>query len=87
MQYARTFGDGKGIAQDMAYNRRNKLLQMQRVIEVYKDRKLPGVSTAYVYRTYIWPEFHISMATLYNYLGTPVTRELKEMSMKQQELF
>ena len=66
----------------MPYNRRNKLLQMQRVLEVYTKNKLPGVSTEYVYRTYIWPEFHISRATLYNYLSTPVNKELKELAAK-----
>ncbi len=52
---------------------------MQRVIEVYQKHKLPGVSTAYVYRTFIFPEFHISLATLYIYLGTPVNKELKNI--------
>ncbi len=53
---------------------------MQRIIEVYKRHKLPGVSTAYVYRTHIFPEFHISIATLYIYLATPISRELKQMA-------
>jgi len=63
----------------MAYNRRNKLLQMQSVIATYQKYKQPGVSTTYVYYTYIRPLFHISIATLYNYLSTPVNRELKEI--------
>lgn len=64
----------------MAYNRRNKLLQMQSVIAVYTQYKQPGVSTTYVYNNYINPLFHISMATLYNYLSTPVNKELKEIN-------
>jgi len=63
----------------MAYNRKNKLLQMQHVCEVYQKHMLPGVTTAYVYRTYIFPQFHISIATLYIYLGTSINKELKQI--------
>jgi hypothetical protein len=63
----------------MAYKRTNKLLMMQKVIEIYLREKKPGISTAYVYRTYIYPVYPISIATLYNYLSTPVTKELKEI--------
>ena len=59
---------------------------MQRVIEIYQKHKLPGVSTAHVYRNYIYPEFHISNATLYNYLGTPISRELKQMEQIRPQL-
>lgn len=69
----------------MAYNRRNKLLQMQSVIAVYTKHKQPGVSTTYVYKTYINPLFHISMATLYNYLSTPVNKELKEINYTHRQ--
>ena len=35
----------------MAYKRTNKLLMMQKVIEIYLREKKPGISNAYVYRT------------------------------------
>ncbi len=57
---------------------------MQRVCEVYQKQRLPGVSTAYIYRTYISPQFHISIATLYIYLGTPVAKELKNIAARDQ---
>lgn len=62
----------------MAYNRKNKLLQMKHVLEVYNREKKDGVSTIYVYRTYIFPQFHISINTLYNILATPVQKLLKD---------
>jgi hypothetical protein len=69
----------------MAYKRTNKLLMMQKVIEIYLREKKPGISTAYVYRTYIYPVYPISISTLYNYLSTPVTKELKEIEAKENE--
>jgi hypothetical protein len=69
----------------MAYNRRNKLLMMQRVIDVYLEHKKPGVSTAYVWREHIYPVYRISITTLYNYLNTPVGRELKRLNKERNE--
>jgi len=59
---------------------------MQIVIDTYNRHKQPGVSTAYVYREYIYPTYHISIATLYNYLATPVKKELKEFEKKPKQL-
>jgi hypothetical protein len=74
----------------MAYNRKNKLLQMQHVCEVYQKHMLPGVTTAWVYRNIIFPQFHISIATLYIYLGTSIKKELRQIedsSRPQLSLF
>ncbi|MEI6898276.1 MAG: hypothetical protein WCL00_00230 [Bacteroidota bacterium] len=62
----------------MAYNRRNKLLQMRMVITIYLREKKDGVSTAHVYRTHIYPIYPISRSTLYTYLSTPIDKLLKE---------
>ena len=70
----------------MAYTRRNKLLQMQDVVECYNRHKLPGVTTAHVYRTHIFPQFRISLSTLYIYLATPVSRELKKLNDAPNQL-
>ncbi len=67
----------------MAYNKRNKLLTMQKVIEIYLREKKPGISTAYVYRTYIFPVYPISIVTLYAYLNTPVVKQIKEMDAER----
>ena len=63
----------------MAYNKRNKLMQMQMVIDAYLAAKTPDKSVQWVYRHIIFPNFRISRSTLYNYLNTPVKRMLKEL--------
>jgi hypothetical protein len=69
----------------MAYNRRNKLKQVKAVLEVYNREKKDGISTQYVFRTFIEPRFHISCATLYNYLAMPVNKLIKEEDAKLQK--
>jgi len=68
----------------MAYTRRNKLLQMRKVIEIYKEHKKDGVSTEHVYREHIFPIYPMSRTTLYNYLSTPVEKLLKEEDAKKR---
>lgn len=67
----------------MAYNRLNNLLFMKDVVEIYVREKKPGVSTAHVYRTFIYPQFHISISTLWNYLATPIAKQIKEEEQKK----
>ncbi len=68
----------------MAYNRRNKLLQMQDILDIYIREKKDGISTAHVYRTHIYPVYRISITTLYNYISTPVFKLLKEEEEKHR---
>jgi len=70
----------------MVYNKKNKLLQIRLVVELYKKHKQPGVSTAYVFRTYIEPYYPMSISTLYNYLATPVEKELKQMENEKPQI-
>lgn len=70
----------------MAYNKKNKLLQMKLVVELYKKHKQPGVSTAYVFRTYIEPLYPMSISTLYNYLSTPIEKELKQIGTEKAQI-
>ncbi len=66
----------------MGYNRLNHLRRMHDIVEVYCREKKPGVSTAYVYKNFIKPRFHISLGTLYTYLSTPIERQIKEEQQK-----
>ncbi|MFZ4707503.1 MAG: hypothetical protein ACOYMF_16005 [Bacteroidales bacterium] len=68
----------------MAYNRRNNLLLKQKVIEIYLREKKPGISTAYVFRTYILPIYPMTITTLYNYISTPIAKDLKELDEKNE---
>lgn len=64
----------------MPYNRSNRLLKIRDVNRAYLEHKTDGNTTMYVYRTVIYPQFRISLSTLYNYLATPVERMLKDDS-------
>ena len=70
----------------MAYNRRNKLQLILDVQQTYLDHKEEGITTIHVYRTYIKPVYHISLACFYNYLGTPASAELKRMEKVPSQL-
>ena len=67
----------------MAYNKRNKLLQMRKVLDIYLAEKKDGVSTAHVFREHITKVYPMSRSTLYNYLSTPVDKLLKEEEQKR----
>lgn len=58
---------------------------MQVVIEAYLAAKTDDNTTAWVHRKIIYPQFHISIATLYSYLNTPVKKLLKELDAKENE--
>ncbi len=57
---------------------------MQEVVDVYCREKKDGISNTYIYRTYIQRQFHISIRTMYNYLGIPIRKELKSEEEKAQ---
>lgn len=58
---------------------KNKLLRYQSVIDLYLEKKDEDIPTTVIWRKYIYPRFHISRATLYTILNTPVTKKLKEL--------
>lgn len=58
---------------------KNKLLRYQDVIDLYLEKKEEDIPTTVIWRKYIYPRFHISRATLYTILSTPVSKELKEI--------
>ena len=54
------------------YLRRVKL-----VVDLYRSKKLPGYSDAYVYREFINPVYPMSISTFYEYLSVPVEKLMK----------
>lgn len=69
----------------MAFSRKNLLLRIKDVNELYKEKEKIGLSTEYIYRHHIAPVFHISRSTLYEYLATPYERQLKEIEAREVE--
>lgn len=68
----------------MAFSRKNMLLRVKEVNELYVEKAKIGLSTEFIYRTFIEPRFHISRSTLYEYLAIPYERQLKEISQREQ---
>lgn len=69
----------------MAFSRKNLLLRVKEVNEMYKEKAKIGFSTEYIYRNFIAPVYHISRSTLYEYLAIPYERQLKEIEAREVE--
>lgn len=65
--------------------RTNTLLRIKAVVDEYKKHEHPGVSSAYIWRNYIFPVYHISLSTFYEYLATPVEKLLKARAAVNDE--
>ncbi len=68
----------------MAFSRKNMLLRVKEVNELYVEKSKIGLSTEFIYRTFIAPRFHISRSTLYEYLAIPYERQLKEIFEREK---
>ncbi|WP_435138878.1 hypothetical protein [Formosa sp. A9] len=58
---------------------KNKLLRYQKVLDYYNEVKNDDIPTTVIWRKYIYPKFAISRTTLYEILGTPVVKQLKDI--------
>ena len=47
---------------------------------MYKEKQRIGLSTEYIYRTFIEPQYHISRSTLYDWLAIPYEKQLREIA-------
>lgn len=68
----------------MAFSRKNMLLRVKEVNELYVEKSKIGLSTEFIYRTFIAPRFHISRSTLYEYLAIPYERQLREIFEREK---
>ena len=59
--------------------KKNKLLRYQIILDYYNSVKTEDIPVTVVHRNYIYPKFFISRKTLYEILGTPVVKQLKEI--------
>ena len=64
------------------YNRRNYLLRVRDIQNIYTEHHRRGCTDVYIYKTYIYPTYKIGRTTFYNYLATPAERDLKELEEK-----
>ena len=68
----------------MAFSRKNMLFRVKEVNELYLEKAKIGLTTEFIYRTFIEPRFHISRSTLYEYLAIPYDRQLKEIYQREK---
>lgn len=61
------------------YNRRNFLLRVKDIQDIYQEYHKRGCTDKYIYQTHIYPTYKIGRTTFYNYLAIPAVKELKEL--------
>ena len=77
----------------MAYNRKNILLRILDIQDIYKENSKHhkgGCTDRYIYRELIFPVYRISERTFYEYLSTNAKKELGDLldaEKKQLSLF
>lgn len=77
----------------MSYNRRNILLRIIDIQNIYKKHSKNfdgGCTDKYIYEEIIFPNYRISRSRFYDFLRTPAQRELNDLdekSKKQYSLF
>lgn len=67
------------------YNRRNFLLRVKDIQDIYQEYHKRGITDKYIYQTHIYPTYKIGRTTFYNYLATPAVRELKELEERMRK--
>jgi hypothetical protein len=68
----------------MAYNRKNLLKKIIDIQELTLQHTRKGVTQEYVYSHHIYPIYHISRATYYEYLSINAKKELKDLELQEQ---
>lgn len=66
------------------YNRRNFLLRVKDIQDIYTNYHARGCTDKYIYQTHVYPTYKIGRTTFYNYLAIPAVRELKELEERMR---
>lgn len=66
------------------YNRRNFLLRVKDIQDIYLHHHERGCTDKFIYQNHIYPTYKIGRTTFYNYLATPAVKELKELEEKMR---
>lgn len=64
------------------YNRRNYLLRVRDIQNIYTEYHERGYTDVFIYKNHIYPTYKIGRTTFYSYLATPAERDLKELEEK-----
>lgn len=60
------------------------MCRVKEVNELFVEKQRLGLSTEYIYRTFVAPRYHISRTTLYNWLTIPYKKQLKELALQEE---
>ena len=66
------------------YNRRNFLLRVRDIQDIYMQHHTRGCTDKFIYQNHIYPTYKIGRTTFYNYLATPAVKELKELEERMR---
>ena len=66
------------------YNRRNFLLRVKDIQDIYTNYYAHGCTDKYIYQTHVYPTYKIGRTTFYNYLAIPAVKELKELEERMR---
>lgn len=66
------------------YNRRNFLLRVKDIQDIYTEYHRRGCTDKYIHETHIYPLYKIGRTTFYNYLTIPAVKELKELEERMR---
>lgn len=66
------------------YNRRNFLLRVKDIQDIYTNYHTHGCTDKYIYQTHVYPTYKIGRTTFYNYLAIPAVKELKELEERMR---
>lgn len=60
------------------------MCRVKEVNELFVEKQRLGLSTEYIYRTFVAPRYHISRTTLYNWLTIPYKKQLEELALQEE---
>ncbi len=73
------------MARKGGYNRRNYLLRVKAVNEVYLEHHSKGIPAERIFKDYIQKQFFIGRTRFFEYLTIPYKQELKKLDEVQQQ--
>jgi len=69
----------------MGYNRRNLLEKIIKIQDVTLEHTSRGATQEWIFKTLIFPVYHISRATYYSYLSQNAKAELKRLNEAKEK--
>lgn len=69
----------------MSYNRKNYLLRVKKINELYKHHAVEDVPMAVTFRKHINPTYPMHLETFYIFLSIPYEAELKKIDALQKQ--